>query len=55
MPKNIIPVENKVCDKSLGIHIANGKIHDTNGKIDKKSTIWRPITNPRNDTCNDTV
>jgi len=41
MPYNITPIENKVCDKALGIHIANGKIHDTNGIIDKKSTTWR--------------
>jgi hypothetical protein len=33
MPKDFIPSANKVCDKSIGFHVANGKIHDTNGDI----------------------
>lgn len=33
MPKDFIPSANKVCDKSIGFHLANGKIHDTNGDI----------------------
>jgi hypothetical protein len=43
MPKSYVPVSNKVCDKSIGFHFANGKIHDTNGAIDKKGTNWRVV------------
>jgi hypothetical protein len=43
MPSTFIPLANKVCDKSIGMHFANGKIHDTNGVIDKKGTNWRVV------------
>lgn len=43
MPNNFLPIANKVCDKSIGFHFANGKIHDTNGVVDKKSTNWRIV------------
>jgi hypothetical protein len=43
MPMNYTPIANKVCDKSIGFHLANGKIHDTSGIIDKKSTAWRVV------------
>ncbi len=46
MPRNFIPVANKVCDKSIGFHFANGKIHDTNGDKDKKGTAWRAVREP---------
>lgn len=46
MPKNYTPIANKVCDKSIGFHLANGKIHDTNGIQDKKSTAWRVVREP---------
>lgn len=41
MPGNFTPVVNKVCDKSIGFHFGNGRLHDTKGKIDKKTTAWR--------------
>lgn len=31
MPKDYATSENKICVKSLGLHFANGKVHDTNG------------------------
>ena len=55
MPKNYIPIEDKIYEKSLGLHIANGNIHDTNGRIDKKSTSWRNATYVRRNVCNDTI
>jgi hypothetical protein len=33
MPYDFVITENKICDKSIGYHFANGKIHDTNGNI----------------------
>ena len=44
MPGNFTPVVNKVCDKSIGFHFGNGRLHDTKGKIDKKTTSWRDAT-----------
>ncbi len=41
MPFDYVPVANKLCDKSIGLHLGNGKIHDTSGDMDKKSTKWR--------------
>ena len=46
MPRDYIPVENKICEKSLGFHIANGKIHDTKGNKEKKTTSWRAVCEP---------
>jgi hypothetical protein len=46
MPEDFITTENKICDKSIGFHFANGKIHDTNGEKEKKSTTWRVVTDP---------
>lgn len=43
MPVGYTPIVNKVCDKSIGFHFANGKIHDTDGNIEKKSTNWRVV------------
>ena len=31
MPQNFVPIENKLCTRSIGFHFANGKVHDTNG------------------------
>ena len=45
MPQDYIPIENKICDKSIGYHFANGKIHDTKGAKDKKTTAWRIVCN----------
>ena len=49
MPKDYIPVENKICEKALGFHFANGKVHDTKGIKEKKTTSWRAIceSNPK--------
>ena len=47
MPEDFVAVENKICDKSLGYHFANGKIHDTSGERSKKSTKWRVVTDVR--------
>ena len=44
MPEDVVITENKICDKSIGYHYANGKIHDTNGNREKKSTAWRIVT-----------
>jgi hypothetical protein len=41
MPGNFTPIVNKVCDKSIGFHFGNGRLHDTKGKVDKKTTSWR--------------
>lgn len=41
MPFDYTPLANKLCDKSIGFHLGNGKIHDTNGDKEKKSTKWR--------------
>ena len=41
MPQDYVPVENKICVKSLGFHFANGKVHDTSGDKTKQSTKWR--------------
>ena len=46
MPQDYVPIENKICEKSLGFHFANGKIHDTKGKKDKKGTSWRAVCEP---------
>ena len=46
MPESFAPVENKVCDRSIGFHFANGKIHDTNGEREKKTTSWRSVRPP---------
>jgi hypothetical protein len=43
MPATFTPVANKVCDKSIGLHFANGRLHDTDGNIEKKSTAWRVV------------
>lgn len=43
MPASFTPIANKVCDKSIGLHFANGRIHDTDGNIEKKSTAWRVV------------
>lgn len=43
MPKKYLPISNRICEKSIGFHFANGKIHDTNGLIDKKGTSWRIV------------
>jgi maltodextrin utilization protein YvdJ len=49
MPKSYTPIANKVCDKSIGFHFANGKIHDTNGHLEKKSTAWRVVRDQAKD------
>jgi uncharacterized hydantoinase/oxoprolinase family protein len=41
MPHDFSPEENKICDKSIGFLLSNGKIHDTNGVREKYSTNWR--------------
>ena len=46
MPRTFVPIANKVCDKSIGFHFANGKIHDTNGDKEKKGTSWRVVREP---------
>lgn len=46
MPADFIATENKICDKAIGYHFGNGKIHDTNGDKNKKSTAWRIVTDP---------
>ena len=46
MPFDYTPLSNKLCDKSIGIHLGNGKIHDTNGDKEKKSTKWRVAYQP---------
>lgn len=46
MPSSFKPIANKVCDKSIGFHYANGKLHDTNGVIDKRGTNWRVVREP---------
>jgi hypothetical protein len=46
LPFDYIPIANKLCDKSIGLHLGNGKIHDTNGDVDKKSTKWRVAFEP---------
>jgi len=46
IPSSFSPVANKICDKSIGLHFANGKLHDTNGRIDKKTTSWRLAKDP---------
>jgi hypothetical protein len=43
MPSSFTPVANKVCDKSIGFHFANGRLHDTNGVVEKKATAWRMV------------
>ena len=55
MPKSYTPIANKVCDKSIGFHFANGKIHDTNGIVDKKSTTWRVVREPLKKGINGTI
>lgn len=49
MPTDFIATENKICDKAIGYHFGNGKIHDTNGDHNKKSTAWRIVTDPLED------
>lgn len=49
MPEDFVITENKICDKSIGYHFANGKIHDTNGDKEKKSTAWRIVTDETED------
>ena len=46
MPQDFVPQVNKICDKSIGFHFANGKVHDTNGLKDKRGTKWRRICDP---------
>ena len=41
MPQDFEPIENKICNRSIGFHYANGKIHDTNGDREKEKTKWR--------------
>ena len=41
MPIAYTPVANKICDRSIGLHYANGRLHDTNGQKAKKTTAWR--------------
>ena len=36
MPIGYTPQANKICDKSIGLHYANGRLHDTNGEKNKK-------------------
>jgi hypothetical protein len=46
MPQEFLPIENKICEKSIGFHFANGKVHDTKGVKDKRSTSWRAVCEP---------
>ena len=46
MPKEYTPLENKICEKSLGFHLANGKVHDTKGNKEKRTTAWRAVCEP---------
>ena len=46
MPKDYVPIEHKICEKALGFHFANGKVHDTKGIKEKKTTSWRAICDP---------
>jgi hypothetical protein len=46
MPQDFSAIENKICDKSIGFHFANGKIHDTKGVKEKKTTSWRVVSEP---------
>ena len=46
MPQDFTPVEHKICERSIGFHYANGKVHDTNGDKEKRGTKWRKICEP---------
>ena len=46
MPRKYKVEANKICSSGLGFHLGNGKIHDTNGVRDKKSTAWREVCPP---------
>ena len=46
MPQDFTPIENKICERSIGFHYANGKVHDTNGNKEKRGTKWRKICEP---------
>ena len=46
MSQEFIPLENKICERSIGFHYANGKVHDTNGSKEKRGTKWRVICEP---------
>jgi len=46
MPQEYTPVENKICEKGLGFHFANGKVHDTKGSKEKRTTAWRAVCEP---------
>ena len=46
MPQDYNPIENKICERSLGFHFANGKVHDTKGNKEKRGTSWRAICEP---------
>ena len=43
MPKDYTPIEHKICEKSIGLHFGNGKVHDTDGNKNRRSTKWRSI------------
>jgi hypothetical protein len=43
MPRGYVPAENKICEKSLGFHLANGRVHDTKGNKERKTTAWRAV------------
>jgi hypothetical protein len=45
-PQDFVPIENKINEKALGFHFANGKIHDTKGVKEKKTTSWRAVCEP---------
>lgn len=49
MPKDFAPIQNKLCDRSIGFNFATGKIHDTNGDIGRKATSWRVARDPFTD------
>lgn len=55
IPKNFLPVENKICDKSIGYHLSNGKIHDTKEDKEKSVTSWRIVSPPLNGESNGTL
>lgn len=46
IPASFSPEANRICDKSIGLHFSNGKLHDTNGRFDKKTTSWRVVKDP---------
>ena len=43
MPSDFVPEANKICVQAIGFNLCSGKVHDTKGRKEKKSTSWRPL------------